>query len=79
MNSNKFENIEWYIEQYDKTFHLRNIEVIEWDDLENAYIDNLGNCYQTITDIQEQFNNISWVEHPVLSKFYCLQEHVIRV
>lgn len=59
--------------------YTNDIYTIQFDHVQNAFIDNLGNCYQTITDIQEQFNNISWVEHPVLSKFYCLQEHVIRV
>ena len=52
MNSNKFENIERYIEMYQKSLEPQ-IETVEWDDLENAYIDNLGNCYKTITEIQD--------------------------
>ena len=77
MNSNKFENIERFIELYDKVNHLRHIETIEWDDLENGFIDNLGNCYKSITDIPEELD-IEWIENPKLSKFYSLQGHVIR-
>ena len=52
MNSNKFESIERYIEMYQKSLEPQ-IEIVEWDDLENAYVDNLGNCYKTITEIQD--------------------------
>lgn len=54
MNSNKFENIERYIEMYEKGIDpQQTIDTVEWDDLENAYVDNLGNCYKTITEIQD--------------------------
>lgn len=54
MNSNNFGNIERYIEMYEKGIDPRQtIDTVEWDDLENAYIDNLGNCYKTITEIQD--------------------------
>jgi aldehyde:ferredoxin oxidoreductase len=52
MNSYKFENIERYIEMYQKSLEPQ-IEIVEWDDLEKAYVDNLGNCYKTITEIQD--------------------------
>ncbi len=76
MNSNKFENIEQYIEMYQKSLEPQ-IETVEWDDLEDAFIDNLGNCYKTINDIPEELN-IEWIENPKISKFYSLQGHVIR-
>lgn len=53
MNSNKFENIERYIEMFEKINTQLTIDTVEWDDLENAYIDNLGNCYKHITEIQD--------------------------
>jgi hypothetical protein len=51
MISNRFENIERYIEMYQKSLEPQ-IEIVEWDDLENAYVDNLGNCYKSITEIE---------------------------
>lgn len=54
MNSNNFANIERYIEMYEKGIDpQQTIDTVEWDDLENCFIDNLGNCYKTITEIQD--------------------------
>jgi len=31
------------------------VDTLEWDDLDNSWIDNLGNCYKTLYDVP-QFN-----------------------
>ena len=47
------------------------LEWIEWDDLENACVDNLGFCYKSFQDIKEDFA-IYWEDNPKLNRYYLL-------
>ena len=48
-----------------------SLQWIEWDDLENAWIDNLGFCYKSFQDIKENFA-IYWDDNPKLNRYYLL-------
>ena len=52
------------------------IQVIEWDYLENQYIDNVGNLYKTIDDIPESSTHLLKPIKPVKPiKLRCVMRH----
>lgn len=63
MNSNKFDNIERFADLYFGSTAEETIDVIEWDYLENAYIDNLGNIYKA--DIPEHLQKYVQEKKPI--------------
>jgi hypothetical protein len=54
MNSDLIYNNDDYLTDEFKDNIIDYIDCIEWDDLENCWIDNLGNCYKTIQDIPKE-------------------------
>lgn len=51
------------------------IEKIEWDYLENCWIDNLGNSYKSVVDVPEDLK-YSCIDNPSLLKYYDIPENL---